>query len=82
MRPATAFALLASKFQSEVRVFNEDRSANGKSVLELFTLVALPGAELIIEASGPDAGDALAALAEVINRPVEEPAEPPPSAGL
>src|SRR6266542_1795783 len=56
MRPATAFALLAGKFQSDVRVFNEDRCANGKSVLELFTLVALPGAELTIEVSGPDAG--------------------------
>ena len=81
MRPATAFALLAGKFQSDVRVFNEDRCANGKSVLELFTLVALPGAELTIEVSGPDAGDALAALVEVINRPVEEPAEPPPASG-
>jgi len=81
MRPATAFALLAGKFKSEVRVFNEDRSADGKSLLELFTLVVLPGAQVTIEVSGPDAGDALAALVEVINRPVEEPADPPPSLG-
>src|SRR5262245_32195789 len=81
MRPAAAFATLASKFKSDVHVYNEDRCADGKSVLELFTLIALPGAQVTIEVSGPDAGDALAALAEVINRRVEELPEPPPSAG-
>src|SRR5262249_20765420 len=81
MRPAAAFALLAGKFQSDVRVFNEDRHADGKSVLELFTLVALPGAQVTIEVCGPDAGDALDALVEVSKRPAEEPPDSPPSLG-
>src|SRR5262245_4786456 len=81
MRPATAFATLANKFKSDVRVHHEGRTADGKSLLDLFTLVVLPGAEVTIEVSGPDAGEALAALVEVINRPVEEPADPPPTLG-
>jgi phosphocarrier protein HPr len=72
MRPAAAFAGLAKKFHSDVRVIKDDQRVDGKSVLELMCLAAMPGSELTIEVSGDDAPDALTALVEIVNAP------PPP----
>ncbi len=66
MRPAAAFAKLARQFRSAVTVRREDRSVNGKSQLDLLLLAAEPGAELILEVSGEDAPDALAALGDAL----------------
>ena len=62
MRPCATFAALASRFQAEVKVTREDRAANGKSVLDLMTLGAAQGSELIVEANGADCRQALDAL--------------------
>src|SRR6516164_337256 len=62
MRPATAFAQLAGKFQSSVTVCKGDQRINGKSPLELMFLGADQGTELVLEASGADAQAALDAL--------------------
>ena len=69
MRPATAFAQLAGKFQSSVTVCKGDQRINGKSPLELMFLGADQGTELVLEASGADAQAALDALAELIAAP-------------
>ena len=62
MRPCAAFAALATRFQSDVKVTREDRVANGKSPLELMILAAPQGSELTVELTGPDSRDALTAL--------------------
>ena len=67
MRPATAFAQLAGSFQSSVQVGKDGKNVNGKSPLELIFLNAPCGTELIIEASGPDAKEAVKALAELLH---------------
>jgi phosphotransferase system HPr (HPr) family protein len=69
MRPATAFAQLASQFQSSVWVTRGDRRINGKSPLELMFLGADQGSELILEVTGSDASAALEALAELLAKP-------------
>ena len=70
MRPATAFTQAARRFACRVTVWNgPDRKANGKELLELILLVAMPGAELIVEADGEDATDAVARLAELLADP-------------
>jgi phosphocarrier protein HPr len=66
MRPAAAFAKLARQFKSNVTVRRDDRSVNGKSQLDLMLLAAEPGAQLVLEISGEDAADALAALGRVL----------------
>lgn len=73
MRPVRDFAVLAMKYQCEVHVLKGDRRVDGRSVLELMTLGAVPGTELIIEVSGPDANEALPALVKVVN---SEPGKP------
>lgn len=66
LRPAGQFAAVARQFDAEVRVRFEGIEADGKSVLDLLCLSAGPGAVLDLEASGPDAEQALAALADLI----------------
>ncbi len=69
MRPATAFVELARRFQSAVTVSRDGRSVDGKSIFELMGNMLTPqGGELEVETSGPDAGEALAALVELIEK--------------
>jgi phosphocarrier protein HPr len=78
LRPATAFAELAKKFASSVTLLKDGKPFNGKSGWDLLGLVALPGTELVLEVSGADAGEALAALVQLlIDWPVVAPPEPP-----
>jgi phosphotransferase system HPr (HPr) family protein len=75
MRPAAEFAKRAGGFQSTVTLAKDDQRINGKSPLELLLLVALPGTELTLEVSGPDAPMALETLARLLAAPsVDEPA--------
>jgi phosphocarrier protein HPr len=66
LRLASRFARLASRFESEVVVSSRDRTANGKSTLDLLTLGASRGDWLDLEARGPDADIAVAALSELV----------------
>ena len=67
VRPAQLFAQLAKKFQARIEVIRQDRRVDARSTMDLFTLGAGKGTQLILEAEGPDAQaavDALATLAE------------------
>ena len=59
---AARFAREASRFRAEVRVHLGDAVVDGKSVLELITLVAECGSRLDLEARGTDAEEAVGAL--------------------
>jgi phosphotransferase system HPr (HPr) family protein len=79
LRPATAFVQLARRFQSGVTVSKDGRTVDGKaSPLELLLLVVEQGNELLVEASGPDAREAVAALVELIEKSnTPDDSEPP-----
>jgi phosphocarrier protein HPr len=66
LRPADKFVRLAHQFQSEIRIYHRGTEFNGKSILDLTTLAAECGTRLEIEARGPDAGEAVAALVELV----------------
>ena len=66
LRPADKFVRLAHQFQAEVRVIHEGQEFNGKSILDLTSLAAERGTRLDLEAHGPDADAAVAALAELV----------------
>ena len=72
MRPADKFVTLAKTFRSDIVVICRDSRADGKSILDLATLAAGCGTALDIEAHGPDAGDAVAALADLILAGLDE----------
>ena len=66
MRPADKFVKLALQFQSEIRVTHNGNEFNGKSILDLTSVAAECGTRLELEARGPDAAEAIAALAELV----------------
>ncbi len=74
-RPATAFVDLAKSFQATVRVRNEDKVADGKSLISLLKLGAENGSRLRITAEGPDSGKALAALKAAMEKGLEDEAQ-------
>ena len=73
-RPAAEFVKLASGFEAEVKVVKDELEVNGKSIMGVLMLAAEPGAELVLRADGPDAADAVEALAGFV-RDDSEPAE-------
>lgn len=66
LRPAAKFVTTANRFQAEIRVWYKGREYDGRSILDLAGLAAERGARLELEASGPDAEIALAALANLV----------------
>jgi len=56
----------ASRFRSVIKVVSGKQTANGKSILSLMLLGAMPGTEITIEARGEDEAEALNALAELV----------------
>jgi phosphocarrier protein HPr len=67
LRPADKFVKLALQFQAEVRVYFNGNQFNGKSILDLTTLAAECGTRLELEARGPDAAEAVEALAGLVS---------------
>jgi phosphocarrier protein FPr len=73
MRPSAQVVQLAEQFSSNVAVHYEGKTADGKSIWELLALAVMPGAELTLEADGPDADAALDALTALLSTaPPEE----------
>ncbi len=68
LRPIQAFVALANQYQCEVFVSKGSLRINGKSPILLLGLEATPGTELVLEATGPDAGRAIDGLAEALAR--------------
>ena len=66
LRPAAKLVNLANTFRSEIRVFCKGNTANARSILDLVTLGAECGTVLDIVAHGPDAEEAVNALADLI----------------
>jgi phosphocarrier protein len=67
-RPAAEVVKAASKFKSEITIVREDLEVNGKSIMGVMMLAAELGATLTIRANGPDAQQAVDAIAELIAR--------------
>ncbi len=58
----------ASKFESEIWIEKDGQEANGKSIMSLLLLSAEKGSKIKIKAEGPDAEEAVARLAEIIEK--------------
>ena len=56
----------ASKFKSEITLVRDDLEVNGKSIMGVMMLAAEYGSKLKLKADGPDAEQAVNAIADVI----------------
>ncbi len=66
-RPASMLVNAAGKFQSDITLKNENRTATAKSMINLLTLRAKLNDVITIEAEGSDEKEAVSALVELIN---------------
>src|SRR5688500_20261208 len=66
IRPEEQFVRLAMKFPCEIEVVRETLRVDGKSIMHMLTLGAEPGAQLVLEARGETAAEAVEALARFI----------------
>lgn len=66
LRAAAAFVKVAERYKSDVSLEREGTRANGKSIIALVTLAASLGTSVKIVAEGPDAADAVGALAKLV----------------
>ena len=62
-RPAARFVQAASRFTSRIVIRHDGREADAKSLIALLGLTIRPSSEIVLAADGPDADDAIAALA-------------------
>ena len=67
VRPASLLAKKAMSFESTIQVEMGGQTASAKSIMELLTLAAVGGSELTLSAEGPDAQQAVEALAAFID---------------
>ena len=65
-RPAARIVRLASSFASEIELSKDGLDVNGKSIMGVMMLAAECGSEITIRATGPDAEQAVQALAELV----------------
>jgi phosphocarrier protein HPr len=65
-RPAARIVRLASSFNSEVELAKDGVGVNGKSIMGVMMLAAECGSSITIRADGPDAAEAVDALAQLV----------------
>ena len=66
-RPAAQFVKIASRYQSNIIVYKDDREVNGKSIMGILMLAAPKGSVIEIAAEGNDAEQALKELGDLID---------------
>jgi phosphocarrier protein HPr len=76
MRPAMQFVDVSNKFHSAITVNNGQVTVDGKSIMQISTLMATCGTRLKIRAEGDDAAQAVEALRELVE--VKKFGEPTP----
>jgi phosphocarrier protein HPr len=66
-RPAAEIVKCAAKFRSEITIVKDDLDVNGKSIMGVMMLAAEHGSSITLRAEGPDADQALEALAQLVH---------------
>jgi phosphocarrier protein len=65
-RAAAKLTHLAGNYHSEIWISRSGRRVNAKSIMGVMMLAAGQGTSVLLEAEGPDAEEALAALTQLI----------------
>ena len=65
-RASARFVKMAAQFDADVQVRKNGTEVSGRSIMGLMMLAAAPGAVIELTASGPQAAEAVNALADLI----------------
>jgi len=65
-RPAAEIVKLSAKFKSDITIVRDDLELNGKSIMGVMMLAAEFGSNIIVRANGPDAEQAVNAIADLV----------------
>jgi phosphocarrier protein HPr len=65
-RASAKFVKCAEGFDAMVRVIRDRQAVGGTSIMSLMSLAAGPGTELLLEAEGPEAPQAIEALVALV----------------
>lgn len=63
--PCSLIAQNATAFACEIRISKGDRNADAKNIFDLMTLAAGQGAQLLLEAAGDQANEAVQSLVQL-----------------
>jgi phosphocarrier protein len=66
-RASAKFVQLAESFDAEITVTKGEQSVGGTSIMGLMMLAAAPGCEITVDATGPQADDALNAVCALVD---------------
>lgn len=66
-RASAKFVQLAESFDAEITVTKGEQSVGGTSIMGLMMLAAAPGCEITVDATGPQADEALDAVCELVD---------------
>ncbi|MBU2531464.1 MAG: HPr family phosphocarrier protein [Alphaproteobacteria bacterium] len=65
-RASAKFVKCAEKFEAEIKVTKDGHTVGGTSIMGLLMLAASCGTMISLDATGPDASEAIAALVHLI----------------
>ena len=65
-RPAAEIVKAAARFKSDIVLIRDDLEVNGKSIMGVMMLAAEFGSTLTLRANGPDAEQAVTAIADLV----------------
>lgn len=71
-RAAAKFVQCVGAFDAEVTVLKDGQSVSGRSIMGLMMLAAAPGSTIEIEAAGPEAEAAAAAIGDLVDGKFDE----------
>lgn len=66
-RACALFVKAAARYKSQVLVSRDDLEVNGKSIMGVMMLAAERGATIRVRADGPDEGEVIVALTDLVN---------------
>lgn len=71
-RASAKFAALANNFESEIKINKDNKSIDGKSIMQLMMLAANVGSQITLNIEGSDEAAAMDALCSLINKRFDE----------
>jgi phosphocarrier protein HPr len=71
-RASAKFVQMAEKFKANVKVTRGSETVGGTSIMGLMMLAAGPGTTIKVEATGSEAGAAIAALSKLVSAGFDE----------